>query len=172
MVVLKLLLSFAIVFLTAYLGNMKASKLKQREYILREAVTFFNLVKNEMKYMMCILPNAYEIARQKLTTPLKEAIGQIAVDMVTFENVDAVDRSIIENISKLDSLSSYDKNIVASTLKSLGRNDLESQINIIENGIEILDNQIQEANEFKITNSKLYRTIGTITGIMIVVIFI
>ena len=36
MVVLKLLLSAAIVFLTAYLGNMKASKLKQREYILRE----------------------------------------------------------------------------------------------------------------------------------------
>ena len=35
MVVLKLLLSAAIVFLTAYLGNMKASKLKQREYILR-----------------------------------------------------------------------------------------------------------------------------------------
>ena len=33
MVVLKLLLSAAIVFLTAYLGNMKASKLKQREYI-------------------------------------------------------------------------------------------------------------------------------------------
>ena len=35
-----------------------------------------------------------------------------------------------------------------------------------------LTKKIKEANEFKITNSKLYRTIGTITGIMIVVIFI
>lgn len=172
MLVLKLLISASIIGLTAYLGNLKASKLKQREYILREAVTFFNLVENEMKYMMSILPNAYEAARQKLTTQLKDAIGQISIDMVKFENLDVVDRSIVYNISKINSLTDYDKNIISSTLKNLGRNDLESQINIIENGIAILDSQIKEANEIKTTNSKLYRTIGTITGIMIVVIFI
>lgn len=172
MLVLKLLISAAIIALTAYLGNLKATKLKQREYTLREAVTFFNLVKNEMKYMMCILPNAYEVARQKLTTQLKEAIGQISVDMVTFKNMDVVDRSIVENISKINNLTEYDKNIISSTLKNLGRNDLESQKNIIENFITVLDNQIKEANEMKVTNSKLYRTIGTITGILIVVIFI
>lgn len=172
MLVVKLLISVAIVGLTAYLGNLKAGKLKQREYILREMVTFLNLVKNEIKYMMSILPNAYEVSRQKLSTQLKDVMGQIVVDMVTFDNMDVVDRSIVENIAKLNSLTTYDKNVITSTLKNLGRNDLESQINIIENGITVLDNQIKEANDVKITNSKLYKTIGTITGIMIVVIFI
>ncbi|MDD3303736.1 MAG: stage III sporulation protein AB [Clostridia bacterium] len=172
MLVIKLILAVGIVGITAYIGNLKAGKLKQREYILREMVTFLNLVKNEIKYMMSILPNAYESSRQKLVTPLKESIGQIVNDMISFENMDVIDRSIVENISKLHSLTDYDKNVISSTLKNLGRNDLESQINIIENGITILDNQIKEANDVKITNSKLYRTIGTITGIMIVVIFI
>ena len=68
MIILKIIISIAIVALTAYIGNLKALKLKKREYILRDMVTFLNLVKNEIKYMLNILPNAYESSRQKLTT--------------------------------------------------------------------------------------------------------
>ena len=54
----------------------------------------------------------------------------------------------------------------------MGRSDIEGQINIIQNTINILENQINEANEIKNTNSKLYRTIGIISGLMLVIIFI
>ena len=57
-------------------------------------------------------------------------------------------------------------------LKNLGRSDLDGQINIIENGINIIENQIKEANDIKIKNSKLYKTVGVIAGIMIVIICI
>lgn len=172
MFILKMIISILIVTLTAYIGNSKAVKLKKREYILREMVTFLNLVKNEIRYMLNILPNAYEISRQKLTTQIKSAIGQIVVDMLSFDDVELVDKSIVENVSKIDELTDYDKNVFISTLKNLGRSDLESQINIIDNCINVLDNQIKEANEIKNTNSKMYKTVGTIAGLMIVIIFI
>ena len=172
MIVVKSIISIAIVCLSAYIGTYKSRKLKEREHILREMVTFLKLVENEIKYMMNILPNAYEIARQKLNTELKIKIGQIVVDMLDSENLTFVECSIEKNISDIECLEKYDKEVIISTLKNLGRSDIEGQINIIENTINVLETQISEANEIKNTNSKLYRTIGIITGIMLVIIFI
>jgi len=172
MFVFKIIISVAIVLLTGYIGNLKALRLKKREYILRDMVTFLNLVKNEIKYMLSILPNAYEVSRQKLTTDLNVIVGQIVVDMLTFNNLSLVDKSIVDNFSKLDELTDYDKNVCISTLKNLGRSDIDGQINIIDNTIAILENQIREANEIKNSNSKVYKTVGTIAGLMIVIIFI
>jgi stage III sporulation protein AB len=172
MIVVKLVISICIVSATTIIGVLKAKKLKDREYILREMVTFLKLVENEIKYMMSILPNAYEISRQKLVTELKISIGQIVVDMLNSNGDFLIDQSIVTNISKIEGLTDYDKSVFISTLKNLGRSDLEGQINIIQNGITIIENQIKEASQIKISNSKLYKTMGIISGLMIVIIFI
>lgn len=172
MLVFKLVISALIIVSSGYIGIYKAKRLKNREYILRDMVTFLSLVENEIKYMMSILPNAYESSRQKLLTSLKTAIGQIVVDMLASDSEVGTDQSIVRNISSLDGLTDYDKNVFISTLKNLGRSDLDGQINIIENGINIIENQIKEANDIKIKNSKLYKTVGVIAGIMIVIICI
>ena len=57
-------------------------------------------------------------------------------------------------------------------MKNLGRSDIDGQINIIQNGIKVLENQIIEASDIKNKNSKLYKTVGIITGVMIVIICI
>lgn len=172
MIVSKFIISVSIVCITAYIGICKSKKLKQREYILRDMVTFLKLVENEIKYMLNILPNAYEIARQKLNSQLKISIGQIVVDMLDADNINYIENSIDKNISQLESLEKYDKEIIVSTFKNLGRSDVEGQINIINNTINILESQIKEANEIKNTNSKLYKTIGIISGLMLVIIFV
>lgn len=172
MSVLKIVISFAIVALTTYIGTFKARKLKQREYVLRDMITFLKLVENEIKYILNILPNAYEIARQKLNTTLKIQIGNIVVDMLSTNDLKKIEDSIEKNISDIECLEKYDKEVITSTLKNMGRSDIEGQINIIENTLNILNSQIEEANEIKNTNSKLYRTIGIIAGLMLVIIFI
>ena len=92
--------------------------------------------------------------------------------MLDNNNFNYIEGSIEKNIIEIESLEKYDKDIIISTFKNLGRSDIEGQINIIQNTINILENQIVEANEIKNTNSKLYKTIGLITGIMLVIIFI
>lgn len=132
-------------------------------------ITFLTSVENEIKYCLSLLPNAYEVSRLRLNTVLKDAIGNIVVDMLKNDNID---KSIVENISKIEGLLDYDKNVIISTLKNLGRSNVEGQINIIQNNISILENQIKEANEVKLKSSKMYRTIGTISGLIIVVLFV
>lgn len=171
-IIIKLLLSSGIILLCGYVGITKSKNLATREHILREMVVFLNLVKNDIRYMMNILPNAYEIARQKLNTSLKIAIGKIVVDMINCSNNTMLEQSIVKNINDIEDLTKYDKEVFISTLKNLGRSDLDSQINIIDNCISIIENQIKEANEIKLKNSKLYKTVGVITGLMIVIVFI
>lgn len=171
MIILKIALAITIIGITTYLGILKSKRLYDREYILREMVSFLIGVQNEIKYCLSLLPNAYEAARMGLKTNLKYAIGNIAVDMLKDEEF-AVDRSIVDNISNIDGLTVYDKNIISSTLKNLGKSNVEGQINIIQNSISTLQNQIKEANEVKLKSSKMYRTIGMLSGLIIVVLFV
>lgn len=173
MIVYKIVISILVVLVTTYIGNLKANKLKEREIVLRDMITFLKLVKNDIEYMLAILPNAYESSRHKLSSILNSKIANIVNDMLKYENSPTfIENSIVNNIYSIDSLTDYDKNVFASTLKNLGRSDLEGQVNIIENTIAIINNQIEEANGIKLKNTKVYKTVGMITGLMIVVIFI
>lgn len=168
---IKLLICIAIVFITSYIGIELASNLKKREKELIDMVTFLKLVKNEMKYMLNSIPDSFEKSRMNLSSSLKNVIGAIVVDMEK-QGMNFMEKSIDINIAKLNNLSSYDKEIITSTLKSLGKGDFESQNNIINNTIEILENQIKEAREKKEKNSKVYKAVGVISGLLIIVIFI
>lgn len=171
MIFVKIIIAIVILFITSYIGIEMAGALKSREEILTDMITFLRLVKNEMMYMLNSLPVAYEMSRQRLNTELKNVLGAISLDMSEF-GVEKIDASITNNINSIKCLNDYDKEIIISTLKNLGRSDLESQYNIIENAIAIINKQIKEANEIKNKNSKVYKTIGVITGLMIVIIFI
>lgn len=171
MIFIKIIISISILCITSYIGIEMASSLKSREEILTDYITFLRLVQNEMIYMANSLPVSFEMARQRINSRLKDAIGAIVLDMSEF-GISKVDMSISNNINLLDELNDYDKDIIISTLKNLGRSDINSQNNIIENAISIVEKQIKEANENKVRSSKVYRTMGVITGLIIVVIFI
>ena len=171
MIFFKIIVSLAIFCITTYIGIEKARSLKEREEILKDVITFLKLVQSEMIYMANLLPNAYERSRQKLNSVFKDVIGTIVVDMLKVESSE-MSFSIKKNISLLNSLQDYDKEVVISILMNLGRGDIDSQNNIIENGITLIKAQMKEANEIKLKNSKLYQTIGAITGLLIVIIFI
>ncbi len=168
----KIISSAVIIVACTMLGIGKAKKLSDREYILREFITFLNSVKNEIKYMLTMLPNAYEVSRIPLKTKLKEAIGAIVQDMLDDGRTLMVENSISKNISEISELESYDKVLIIGALKNLGMTSVEGQINIIENTIKNIENQINEATNIKNRSSRLYRTIGALCGIMIVVIFV
>ena len=102
----------------------------------------------------------------------KDAIGQIVVDMLESDMYENTNQSIVNNINNINELTGYDKNLIITTLKNLGKSDLETQINILENSKYAIEEQIKEAEEVKNKNSKLYKTIGTVVGIMVVIVLI
>lgn len=169
MVMARILIATGIVVISTIIGMRKSKKYENREYILRESITFFRGMENEIKYMLSTIPNAIEGVRQNLNTMLKPILGAISTDIL-MNNVSS--SKIAMEIDRLDPLSAYDRQIISNGIISLGQSDVDGQIGVIQNTLSILENQVTEANVEKNKNSKLYRTVGIVAGLMIAIIFI
>lgn len=162
-------MSILVVIVSAALGLNKSKKFVEREHILSESITLFKRLQNEIVYLLSPLPNAIESARINLNTQLKDVVGSIGLSILQGSfNLHSVEMEL----SALFQLTQYDKQIIASGLVSLGMSDVSSQIGIIANTIELLEAQKNDAREEKVKNSKLYKTVGLISGVMLAIIFI
>lgn len=167
--VIKIIVLPLIIALCTILGIKKSKRYETREYILREAITLFKGIENEIKYMLMPLPNAIEITRQNLKTSLKDVAGDISLKYLK-ENLE--EKSIAEEVEKLTELTSYDKQILTLGLTSLGTRDVEGEVSSINLTVSNLEDRLKEAVCDKNKNSKLYKTVGFVAGLMIAVIFI
>ena len=169
MLVLKILIALGIIIVCTALGIIKSKKYESREYILREAIMLFEGIKNEIMYVLTPMPNAIESVRQNMVTPLKEVLGAVSFELLQY-NVS--NEKIINEIAKLSELTPYDVQTISNGIISLGKTDVEGQTGIINITSMTLKNQLQDSIEAKKKNSKLYKTVGLATGLMIAIVLI
>ena len=169
MLVLKLLTALGIVIVCTALGIIKSKRYESREYILREAIMLFEGIRNEIQYALTPIPNAIESVRQNMITPLKEVMGAVSFELLQY-NVS--NENITNEIAKLGELTPYDIQTISNGIITLGKSDVEGQTGIINMTNITLENQLQDSIEEKKKNSKLYKTVGLATGLMIAIVFI
>ena len=169
MLVLKLVIAVLIVSICTAIGIKKSKKYESREYILREALYLFGGIKNEISYTLTPLPNAIESVRQNMKTKLYDVMGQVSFELLQYNaNLDA----IAYEIASLDELTPYDIQVISNGIISLGKTDVEGQISVINMTCDTLETQLQDSIDLKKKNSKLYKTVGLATGLMIAIVFI
>lgn len=169
MLALKLIIAISIIIICTMLGMSKSKKYESREHILRESIMLFKGIENEIKYSLSTVPNAIEMVRQNMHTRLKDVLGSISYNMLK-GNISSQDISF--ELDNLIELTSYDKQVITQGLSMLGKSDVEGEIGVISLAISNLENQLGEAIESKKKNSKLYKTIGMATGLMLAIVFI
>ena len=169
MLVLKLLIALAIVIVCTILGIIKSKRYESREYILREAVMLFEGIRNEIQYTLTPIPNAIESVRQNMITPLKEVMGAVSFELLQY-NIS--NEKITNEIAKLGELTPYDIQTISNGIITLGKSDIDGQEGIINITNATLENQLQDSIDQKKKNSKLYKTVGLATGLMIAIVFI
>lgn len=169
MLVLKLLIAIAIVVVCTALGIIKSKRYESREYILREAIMLFEGIRNEIQYTLTPIPNAIESVRQNMITPLKEVMGAVSFELLQY-NISG--EKITNEIAKLGELTPYEIQTISNGIITLGKSDVDGQSGIINITSVTLENQLQDSIEAKKKNSKLYKTVGLATGLMIAIVFI
>ena len=172
MFVAKFSICIALVVICTILGIKKSKKYEIREYILNDYITTFKSLENDIKYMLVSLPDAIEKIRHTLRDDIKDVLGAISIHMLNESDINSMNKKIISEINSMYELTSYDKEIIYQGFSSLGKADVESQISIIQNTVVSLSRQLNEANEEKNKNFKLYRSLGTAIGLMIAIVFI
>lgn len=169
MLILKLLIALAIILVCAALGIIKSKRYESREYILREAIMMFQGIKNEINYTLTPIPNAIESVRQNMKTALRDIMGAVSFELLQYN---ASNEAVINEISHLEELTPYDKQVISNGIISLGKTDVEGQIATINMTTATLQNQLEDSIEEKKKNSKLYKTVGLAMGLIIAIVFI
>lgn len=169
MLVLRLAIAVILVITCTMLGILKGKKYETREHILREAIFLFKGIESEIKFSLTTIPNAIEIVRQRMNTYLKDVLGSISL-LLLEPNVNTL--GILNELDKLDALTTYDKQIILGGIKSLGVSDIEGEEGIINMTINSLENELNDAIENKKKNSKMYKTVGFAMGLIIAIILI
>ena len=165
----KLTVALVIIGICTAIGIKKSKKYESREHILREAIYLFGGIKNEISYTLTPLPNAIESVRQNMKTKLYDVMGQVSFELLQYNaNLDA----ITKEIASLTELTPYDIQVISNGIISLGKTDAEGQMGVINMTCDTLETQLTDSIEAKKKNSKLYKTVGLATGLMIAIVFI
>lgn len=166
---IKILIYSSIFLVCSTIGLLKSQKYIYRVNELREFKNALNMFKTKIKFTYEPLP---EIFRQ-ISGAIKPNIGSIfkiaSYNMKFFSAGDAWNKAIDTDILNINL---EDKNVLKNLSKLLGATDLEGQLSQIEMTSNFLDEQIKKAEKEREKNESMYRKLGMIIGLGIVIILI
>ncbi|MCI8587475.1 MAG: hypothetical protein HFJ49_02550 [Clostridia bacterium] len=160
-----------IFLLVTLLGSIIAKKYKNRVKQLKELKVVLNIIETKIKFTQQPLTEIFkEIANSEKNNKSVNMIFKETVKNMQEECFEQVwNKAILSTKSKLD-LTDEDINIIEGMGKTLGTTDIEGQVKEIEIIKEFIDSQIEKAEEERKKNEKMYKMLGGIAGIGIVII--
>lgn len=159
---------YAFIFLTSSaIGVLISKKYDQRVNELIEIKNALNMFKTKIKFTYEPIPEIFKEISETLNTRTGKVFEIASSNMKLLAAGEAWNMAIDTNI--LD-INEEDKKVLKELSKLLGRTDVEGQVNQIELTSSFLNGQIKKAEKDKEKNEKMYRVLGMIIGLAIVII--
>ncbi len=151
------------------IGNLIAKKYINRLKTLKDMKNALNMFETKIKFTYESIPEIFEEISKQTDGEVKNIFQNASMQMKQKSAGDAWVETI-ENMSFF--MNKEDKAVLKDLGKLLGKTDAEGQISEIELVSSFLDTQIELAESEKNKNEKMYRTLGGIIGLALVIIFI
>lgn len=169
--IIKFIGAVVLICATSFIGYSLAADCSKRPRALRELQSLLQMLKNEISYLSNLLSEAfnriYEGSNADTAILFKEAALNLEIAGVTADV--AWEKALEDNYAKL-SLNKEDKVILVTFGKMLGNSDLEGQLSNIELISSQLKLQELKAEEMRVKNEKMYRSLGVLSGLAIAII--
>ena len=131
------------------------------------------LIKNEIGYALTPMADAFFLAQKKTEGSISHFFGEIGNLFInTSIPLGQISDSLIIGQLKISCLNEGDMESAALFIKEIGAKDKESQISQLELMIKSVEEVIDEAKEKNEKNGKLFKTLGILAGVFVIVIFI
>lgn len=151
------------------IGKLIAGKYINRVKELKEMKSALNIFETKIKFTYESVPEIFE----QIGNQMEGNIGSIFKESSKKMKDVSAGEAWIQSIEKTESnLNKEDKEILKKLGKLLGRTDADGQISEIELVSNFLDTQIDIAENERSKNEKMYKTLGGIIGLTLVIIFI
>lgn len=169
MILVKIII-YSFIFLSCSLiGILISKKYVNRVNELKEFKNALNMIKTKIRYTYAPLPEIFAEISENVDTNISNVFKNAAEKMNICTAGEAWDLALkIEDLN----INNEDRNALRNLSKLLGKTDLEGQLNQIEMTSDFLDKQIRTAENQRDKSEKMYRTLGMIMGLAIVIILI
>lgn len=169
MIIIKLILLCFILAASSYLGRMIAGSYKARVEELKEFKNGLTMFETKIKFTYEPIPELFK----EISNSLTKNIGAIFENASKLMQTKSAKESWEEAVSKSrTSLTKEDISVIKKLSKLLGKTDLNGQVSEIELTKSFLDTQIEKAEKECHKNMKLYRTLGVVSGLALVIILL
>ena len=162
------------ILLFIFLGSLQTGKIIAKKYSnrvieLKEMKNALNMFLTKIKFTYESVPESFQEIGNNIGGNIGKIFGTASENMKENSAGEAWE----ETIEKVEtSLTEEDKGIIKSLGRMLGKTDLEGQVSEIKLVQDFLNTQIELAEKEKQKNEKLYKTLGGVVGLAIVIILV
>lgn len=172
--VIKIIFSTIIITSTALIGYISSHRYVLRLQQLKNLYIAFQLLETEILYATNPLPLAMKRTGEKSS----KVIGNIFLDTYKIfkrkegHSVEEAWNMAIDGQFHKTALKEEDKDILVDFGKNLGGTDKENQVKNFQWVYIQLEKQQQLAEQLRMKNGKLHKSLGLLVGMAIVIVFI
>lgn len=169
---LKISGSFLIIFSSWFLGYKISKRIAGRPEELREVSQLLEILETEFRYMADVLTDAFARVCKNSSSRTVIFFKRCSEILQTSPNINAKEAwgMAIKEVIPETYLNSEDANILCDFGKRLGMSDLDGQIANIHLTISRLKIQEKKADEVKNKNEIMYKRLGILGGICLVLL--
>ena len=161
---------FTFIFLSSSaIGILISKRYEERVKELKDFKICLNMFKTKIQFTYEPIPEIFNQVANSMDTKPGKIFEFASNNMKLLKAGDAWNLALDTNNLNINE---EDKNILKNLSKLLGQTDIKGQLNQIEITSTFLDEQIKKAEEEKLKNEKMYRSLGMVIGLAIVIILI
>lgn len=169
MIFVKLCILLLIFLVCLNVGKIIAKKYSGRVEELKDMENGLNMFLTKIKFTYASVPASFKEIGDNIKGNVGKIFVKAADEMKEKSAGEAWEISLTEQISNL---SKEDIEILKKLGTLLGKTDIDGQISEIKLVQNFLETQIKLAEEERQKNEKLYKTLGGILGLAIVIILV
>lgn len=169
MIIIKAFILFFIFLASLKVGQIISKKYSNRVTELKEMKNALNMFVTKIKFTYESVPECFTDIGNNIDGNIGKIFSSSASLMKEKTAGEAWEKAIYLTQS---SLNDEDKAIIKNLGRTLGQTDLEGQVSEIKIVQDFLNTQIELAEKDKQKNDKLYKTLGGVVGLAIVIILI
>ena len=169
MIILRYIIIFLVFLISFLIGNIISKRYTLRVKELKDFNNALNIIESKIKFTYEPLPEIFLQTSRLLSENISKIFIRASKNMKELSAEEAWNKSIEKSNTYLNK---EDIENIKNFGKMLGKTDKEGQVSHLELSRTFIEIQIEKARKEEEKNSKLYKTLGVVCGLALVIILI
>ena len=166
MLEIKFLIIIFIIVISSYIGFLKGNVYVEREKEIKNILNSLDYLRNKIEYTNLFLKDIFNCISNDVYKGKDNMFKKSLNSNLSLRN------SFKEEIKNNTKINDEDKSILLNIAMDLGTMDKKLQISKIDICTNFLNKNLKDAEELKNKNTKMFKVLGVVSGLVISIILI